>query len=207
MSGLQIFKNTQFGEVRTVLEKDEVWFVGKDIANILGYSDTNKAIAMHVDSEDKLNDKNKLLGQRGGWLINESGVLKLITKSKTKTEDFKRDFINWLKEEKLIDDSIVLTSRKEIEFLDKLTVLLSPFNVDIEMQYKVLNYKIDAYIPSLNIAIEYDENNHKDYSFEQHELRQKEIEDKLKCKFIRVSDKDSDELNMGIILKEIMEIR
>ena len=57
----------------------EPYFVGKDVAEILGYSDTNKAIAMHVDEEDKLNDKtSSSLGQRGGWLINESGLYSLI---------------------------------------------------------------------------------------------------------------------------------
>lgn len=53
------------------------------MAEILGYSDTNKAIAMHVDEEDKLNDKtSSSLGQRGGWLINESGLYSLILSSK-----------------------------------------------------------------------------------------------------------------------------
>lgn len=46
--------------------------MGKDVAQVLGYTDTNTAVAMHVDDEDKLNDKTVLsLGQRGGWLINE----------------------------------------------------------------------------------------------------------------------------------------
>lgn len=57
--------------------------MGKDVAQVLGYSDTNKAIAMHIDEEDKLNDKTALsLGQRGGWLINESGLYSLILSSK-----------------------------------------------------------------------------------------------------------------------------
>ncbi|MGN0288052.1 MAG: Bro-N domain-containing protein [Lachnospiraceae bacterium] len=61
----------------------EPFFVGKDVAEILGYADPNKAIAMHVDEEDKLNDKTaSSLGQRGGWLINESGLYSLILSSK-----------------------------------------------------------------------------------------------------------------------------
>lgn len=79
----KIFENVEFGKVRTVLIDEEPYFVGKDVAGILGYSDTNKAIAMHVDDEDKLNDKTALsLGQRGGWLINESGLYSLILGSK-----------------------------------------------------------------------------------------------------------------------------
>lgn len=53
------------------------------MAQALGYSDTNKAIAMHVDDEDKLNDKTaSSLGQRGGWFINESGLYCLVLSSK-----------------------------------------------------------------------------------------------------------------------------
>lgn len=53
------------------------------MAEALGYVDLNKAIAMHVDEDDKLNDKmSSSLGQRGGWLINESGLYSLILSSK-----------------------------------------------------------------------------------------------------------------------------
>lgn len=83
MKDIQIFKNEQFGQVRVITKGGEPWFVGKDVAGVLGYSDTNKAISMHVDIEDKLNDKmESRLGQRGGWLINESGLYSLILGSK-----------------------------------------------------------------------------------------------------------------------------
>ena len=78
------FENPQFGSVRTLEVDGEPWFVGKDIAEVLGYSDTNKAVAMHVDNEDKiLNDKSSpSFGQRGATLINESGMYSLILSSK-----------------------------------------------------------------------------------------------------------------------------
>lgn len=83
MNDIQIFNNEQFGQVRVITKGGEPWFVGKDVAGVLGYSDTNKAISMHVDIEDKLNDKmESRLGQRGGWLINESGLYSLILGSK-----------------------------------------------------------------------------------------------------------------------------
>lgn len=83
MNELQVFNNPEFGEIRTINLNGEPWFVGKDVAQVLGYTDTNKAIAMHVDVEDKLNDKTALsLGQRGGWLINESGLYSLVLSSK-----------------------------------------------------------------------------------------------------------------------------
>lgn len=92
MNELQIFNHPDFGQVRTVTINDEPWFVGKDVARVLGYADENKAIAMHVDDEDKLNDKTALsLGQRGGWFINESGLYSLVLSSKLpNAKKFKR---------------------------------------------------------------------------------------------------------------------
>lgn len=80
---IKIFNNAEFGEVRIFEKNGEPWFVGRDVCNILGYADPNKAIAMHIDEDDKLNDKTaSSLGQRGGWLINESGLYSLILSSK-----------------------------------------------------------------------------------------------------------------------------
>lgn len=92
MSELQIFTSEEFGKIRAVERNGEPWFVGKDVAEALGYYDTNKAVAMHVDDDDKLNDKTALsLGQRGGWFINESGVYSLVFSSKLpKAKEFKR---------------------------------------------------------------------------------------------------------------------
>ncbi len=92
MSELTIFKNENFGEVRTILINDEPYFVGKDITEILGYQNASKAISDHVDEEDKLNNESLLsLGQRGGWLINESGLYSLILSSKLPSaKKFKR---------------------------------------------------------------------------------------------------------------------
>ena len=87
MNKMQIFKNDNFGAIRTLEISGEPWFVGKDVAEVLGYSNPNEAVQEHVDEEDKLNSKTLLsfeldLGQRGGWLINESGLYSLILSSK-----------------------------------------------------------------------------------------------------------------------------
>lgn len=79
MNNLQIFNSPEFGQVRTIRQNGEPWFVGKDVAEILGYTNPSKALVDHVDDEDKLNnDSLSSLGQRGGWLINESGLYSLI---------------------------------------------------------------------------------------------------------------------------------
>ena len=89
---LKIFKNNEFGEVRTLVIDNEPYFVGKDVAEVLGYSNTAKAIRDHVDEEDKLTERIVLAGQnRSMYLINESGLYSLILKSKLPTaKQFKR---------------------------------------------------------------------------------------------------------------------
>lgn len=83
MNEMKVFTNEEFGEVRVEEIEGKPWFVGKDVANILGHTNPSKAIADHVDEEDKLNnDSLSSLGQRGGWLINESGLYSLILSSK-----------------------------------------------------------------------------------------------------------------------------
>ena len=91
MNEIKIFENAEFGQVRTVTIDGEVWFVGKDVATILEYTNPSKALADHVDEEDKLNNESlSSLGQRGGWLINESGLYSLIFASKmTNAKKFK----------------------------------------------------------------------------------------------------------------------
>lgn len=84
--------NYEYHEIRTVEKDGEPWFVGKDVAAVLGYANASKAIQDHVDAEDKLNNDSLLsLGQRGGWLINESGLYSLILSSKMpNAKKFKR---------------------------------------------------------------------------------------------------------------------
>ena len=83
MNEIKIFNHAEFGEIRAVSINNEPWFVGKDVAHVLGYQNPSKALADHIEPEDKLNNETLLsLGQRGGWLINESGLYSLILSSK-----------------------------------------------------------------------------------------------------------------------------
>jgi len=106
---------------------------------------------------------------------------------------------------KVIFKRISLYERKEICFIDKLEKVLKPMGLKGKRQYKIGNYRIDYYISKLNIAIEYDENNHQSYTYKQQEGRQNYIEDRLHCTFIRVTDKIDDYINIGIILKNMKE--
>ncbi|MCU6714951.1 phage antirepressor [Megasphaera butyrica] len=89
---LQVFKSTEFGEFRTVVINNEPWFVGKDVASILGYADTFGALKKHVDLEDKQNCQNDSFeSPRGLTVINESGLYSLVLSSRLPTaKKFKR---------------------------------------------------------------------------------------------------------------------
>ena len=97
MNDIKVFENDAFGRVRTIDREGDVWFVGKDVAEILGYTNPSKALADHVDEEDKLNNESlSSLGQRGGWLINESGLYSLVLSSKLPTA---KQFKRWITKE------------------------------------------------------------------------------------------------------------
>lgn len=91
MNELQIFENAEFGSVRTLMVNDNPYFVGKDVAEILGYSNASKAVLTHVDDEDKTflmleiadsQNGNVPVGQSKTAVINESGLYSLILSSK-----------------------------------------------------------------------------------------------------------------------------
>ena len=83
MNELKIFENPEFGAIRTVEINGDPWLVGKDVATVLGYSDTDKAIRNHVDDDDKLTRQFGGVGQnRCVTIINESGLYSLVLSSK-----------------------------------------------------------------------------------------------------------------------------
>ena len=93
MSDILKFKHEMFGEIRTMTdEQGEPWFLGKDVAKALGYSDPQKAMKMHVDVGDKLTRQIVVSGQnRNVIFINESGLYSLILSSKLpQAKEFKR---------------------------------------------------------------------------------------------------------------------
>ena len=92
MEKLEVFKNEEFGEIRTIIINNEPWFVGKDVSNILGYQNGSRDINRHVDEEDRhktmIFDGNQY---KETIIINESGIYSLILSSKLPTaKKFKR---------------------------------------------------------------------------------------------------------------------
>lgn len=94
MNNLQIFNNEEFGQVRTMVIDGEPWFVGKDVADILEYSNSRKALLDHVDNEDKYDGvtiRDAIGRGQNTVVINESGLYSLILLSKMpNAKKFKR---------------------------------------------------------------------------------------------------------------------
>lgn len=91
MNEIKIFKNEEFGIIRTVTINNEPYFVGKDVATVLGYSNPQKAIRDHVDEEDKTVNESFTVNGTKGVLINESGLYSLVLSSKLpNAKKFKR---------------------------------------------------------------------------------------------------------------------
>lgn len=96
---LQIFSNSEFGEIRTITKDNETYFVGKDVAKALGFTNPRDAIATHVFDEDKGVDTiDTLGGKQSMTVINESGVYALVFGSRL--ESAKR-FKHWVTSEVL----------------------------------------------------------------------------------------------------------
>lgn len=132
MNEITTFVNPNFGEVRTLEINGEIWFVGKDIAEILGYSNTRDALAKHVDTEDKATVVNHDGSQsRNVVAINESGLYSLILSSKLPSA---KEFKHWVTSE------ILPSVRRHGAFMTTETlekVLTSPdFLIRLAMELK-----------------------------------------------------------------------
>lgn len=99
MNNIQVFNNPEFGDIRTVEIDGEPWFVGKDVADNLGYQNGSRDINRHVDEEDRQNYQNGTFeSNRGLTIINESGLYSLILSSKLPSA---RRFKHWVTSEVL----------------------------------------------------------------------------------------------------------
>ena len=77
MSELQVFSNAEFGPVRSITVNGEPYFVGKDVAEILGYANTRDALAKHVDDEDRMDGgaiRHSIGREPEPVVVNESGL-------------------------------------------------------------------------------------------------------------------------------------
>ena len=154
--GVQLFVNKELElEVRAVEINGEGWLVGKDIAEVLGYSNSSDALRTHVDEEDKKQiayyDLQKLglndFGTKGGVLINESGFYSLILRSDMpKAKQFKR----WVTSEVLPSIRKTGSYMTELKGQEKMFQLMrSEINEIVSIKIKEIEEKCsDYYRPS-----------------------------------------------------------
>lgn len=126
---IKVFENEEFGIVRTVEIDGEPWFVGKDVAEILGYVKARNAIAKHIDIEDKKDApiQGDLGGIQSMTIINESGLYSLILSSKLPTA---KSFKRWITSE------ILPTIRKTGGYISNAEMMVNTYfgNLPIEQQ-------------------------------------------------------------------------
>lgn len=148
MNELQIFNSEEFGDIRTVTIENEPWFVGKDVATALGYSNPQKAVRDHISEEDRgVNEMDTPSGRQNLAVINESGLYALIFGSKL--ESAKR-FKHWVTSEVLpairktgsyqkpmtTDQKIQLLAQGNVELtekIDKVDKDLQEFKADMPL--------------------------------------------------------------------------
>lgn len=120
MADIQIFQNNKFGSVRTTVIDNEPWFVGKDVASVLGYTNTRKAINDHVDADDKntVTIRDGIPGNPNVTFINESGLYSLVLSSKLPTA---KAFKKWVTSE------ILPTIRKTGGYVDNDDLFLNTY--------------------------------------------------------------------------------
>lgn len=142
MSTPQIF-NFEKNEVRTFLVNDEPYFVGKDVASVLGYSNTPKAIRDHVDEEDKTQNESFTVNGTALMLINESGLYSLILKSKMPNA---RKFKRWVTSE------VLPTIRKTGSYTNVPQSFAQALRLaaDLEEKNQLLEQQIAEYEPKIS---------------------------------------------------------
>lgn len=148
MKNLKVFSNPEFGKIRTVTINDEPWFIGKDIAEILGYKNISRDINRHVDKDDILNYQDgSLKTNRGVTVINESGLYSLILSSKLPTA---KKFKHWVTSE------VLPTIRKTGGYISNDDAFISTYLPFADDQTKMLFKSTLQTVRELNDKIEAD---------------------------------------------------
>jgi len=193
-------KNFNDKKIRVFGTAENTLFIGKDIAEILGYTDTSQSIREHVDEEDKITwskfkKSNRAITdvlikiQDQTILINKRGVNSLITYGKK----YNPKFLIWLEYTFDFKFDIIKRLSKEEEYIN----IIKNIFKDEKMirQYSVENYRVDLYFPEYNLSIECDEHGHihRDEIYEN--KRTSRILELLNTTFIRFNP---DEKNFNI---------
>ena len=201
-NNIEIFNKKEFGEVRATSIDGEAYLMLADVCRVLGIKNSRQA-KTRLSEKGVINLKVETNGgiQKADF-IDKKSLFELISNSSKFTYNKKIELFNHFG----IDEKILKKERKEVKFIELLEEFLSEYNIKGIKQYPVFNYRIDYYIPELKLAIEYDEDNHKHYTYKNQELRQLKIKNELNCKFIRLSDSVSDIKNIAKVSKHLKDM-
>lgn len=137
------------------------------------------------------------------YMINSIGYAKIANMMLTKANGFSNVVLNEYYEDEKIH--VLEYHRKEVEFFNLLKPIIEGFGLSLEQQRTVLNYRLDGYIPELNLAVEFDEQAHQ-YKQQGDIQRQKEIKAVLNCDFVRVTDQIKTGEALSAVINAILEL-
>lgn len=183
-------------EIAGVTDKKHA-HVMRDIRNeIKNLGELSEGLFTESTYTDKQNQ------QRPCYVLSQEGVYALASTMRGKSKGALLKHLKSVGHDSEVH--IIELERKEIEFFTELGEALEPMNLTLNTQHHVLNYRLDGYIPSLNLAIEYDEEHHK-HNIEKDKHRQTIIEKESGCDFIRLSELDSNAKNIGKIMAKVVD--
>lgn len=144
MNDLQIFE-FENKNIRTVVKDNQLWFVGKDVADVLGYSNTRDALQKHVDVEDKdVANRDTLGGSQNLAVINESGLYSLILKSQlTGAKQFKRWVTNEVlpsirKQGAYLTEDIIAKTLKDPNYILRIIQAFSDAKQELSIKNQII---------------------------------------------------------------------
>lgn len=198
-------------DIRLFRVSGNTWFHLKDVCVILTLS-SNRMVARRVSLMNRrvtpITDRT---GTRDTNLVNEQGLFEVINQTDKVSSERKQKVIAFFQTKGYLlgveltgHADKTLQSRDEMNFLHLLEEVLSPFGINGTRQYYCNKYRIDYYLSTMNVAIEYDEKDiHNAHRKGSDSVRQKYLENTLGCRFIRVSDINSNMWNIGYIIKNL----
>lgn len=165
-----------------------------EVLKLQGYGDQQNFVpSEYIDKKGEV---------RLCYLLNKEG-LKMLSDATTSSD--KKAIQNAYESAGGSYSEIYCRNRFEVDFFNKLSVVLGVLNIELQTQYSVLKYRVDGYLPKHNVVIEYDERHHSNCNQKSEDVkRELEIIDELGCKIVRLDYQNSDYYNIGVILNEIL---
>lgn len=201
------FYEVSVGAIKKIVQRNNeellsdgiINLTGNEIKKKLSFSDVNI-----ISYKGCFTANGVKISNRGGKLFPRKAILRvgLLLQDSIIADNVKQEL-------GLSTSLKIKGSREEIKFFDKLEEMFDTMNIQKGIkQYNVLDkYRIDYYMPEFRLAIEYDENGHSGYTYEQHEGRQEEIQNELCCDFIRLDNRDDIFVNIAKVFKGIIDCK